>query len=145
MANCVFLENSSIVFRMKLEKMCPPGPFSISFSLPGQVDPRMFSSTYQPNGILEVIVRKRKFPYNTPEMAAGVILSFSLTCGIFWLDILCHASASLAFISLQYLQIEKKIPTLVAASLQLRDSIFTAPFSLEPLSYSVWLLIQVRI
>ncbi|KAK0576968.1 hypothetical protein LWI29_026038 [Acer saccharum] len=50
--------------------MCPPGPFSISFSLPGQVDPRMFSSTYRPNGILEVIVRKRKFPYNTPEMAA---------------------------------------------------------------------------
>ncbi|KAK3232047.1 hypothetical protein Dsin_003928 [Dipteronia sinensis] len=72
MANCVFLENSSTVFQMKVEKMCPPGPFSISFSLPGQVDPRMFSSTYRPDGILEVIVRKRKFPYNTPEMAAGI-------------------------------------------------------------------------
>ncbi|KAK3232049.1 hypothetical protein Dsin_003930 [Dipteronia sinensis] len=47
----------------------------------GQVDP-MFSSTYQPGGILEVIVRKRKFPYNTPEMAAGIQLPslFLLRC-----------------------------------------------------------------
>ncbi|KAK2660945.1 hypothetical protein Ddye_007478 [Dipteronia dyeriana] len=60
--------------RMKLEKMCPPGPLSISFSLPDQVDPHMFSSTYRPDGILEVIVRKRKFPCNTPEMAAGIHL-----------------------------------------------------------------------
>ncbi|KAI9201686.1 hypothetical protein LWI28_027422 [Acer negundo] len=44
MANCVFLENSSTVFQMKLEKMCPLGPFSISFSLPGQVDPQKINT-----------------------------------------------------------------------------------------------------
>ncbi|KAK4854347.1 hypothetical protein QYF36_022605 [Acer negundo] len=40
------LENSSFVFQMHVEQICPPGPFKISFTLPGEIDARMVTSTY---------------------------------------------------------------------------------------------------
>ena len=66
-ASCGILENSSSVFQMHVEQICPPGPFCISFSLPGEVDARMVTSTYLPGAILEVTVGKRQFPDTTPE------------------------------------------------------------------------------
>ncbi|KAK4854391.1 hypothetical protein QYF36_023110 [Acer negundo] len=69
MLSCGILENSSSVFQMHVEQICPPGPFCISFSLPGEVDARMVTSTYLPGAILEVTVGKRQFPDTTPKMA----------------------------------------------------------------------------
>ncbi|KAK0576630.1 hypothetical protein LWI29_020850 [Acer saccharum] len=63
------LENSSSVFQMHVEQRCPTGPFKISFTLPGEIDARMVTSTYLPGGILEVTVGKRVFPDTTPKMA----------------------------------------------------------------------------
>ncbi|KAK1553526.1 hypothetical protein Q3G72_000014 [Acer saccharum] len=63
------LENSSSVFQMHVEQICPTGPFKISFTLPGEIDARMVTSTYLPGGILEVTVGKRVFPDTTPKMA----------------------------------------------------------------------------
>ncbi|TXG51881.1 hypothetical protein EZV62_021050 [Acer yangbiense] len=62
------LEKSSSVFQMHVEQICPPGPFKISFTLPGEIDARIVTSTY-PSGILEVTVGKRVFPDTTPKMA----------------------------------------------------------------------------
>lgn len=55
-------KDSSAVFQMKVQQLCPPGPFSISFNLPGPVDPRLSSPTFRPDGILEVVVMKRRTP-----------------------------------------------------------------------------------
>ena len=52
------LKDSTTVYHMKVQQLCPPGPFSISFSLPGPVDPRLFSPSFRPDGILEVVVMK---------------------------------------------------------------------------------------
>lgn len=49
----------SQIFKMKTQNLCPPGAFSISFKLPGPVDPRGFSGTFGNNGIFEGIVLKR--------------------------------------------------------------------------------------
>ncbi|CAA7043521.1 unnamed protein product [Microthlaspi erraticum] len=46
---------------MQVQQSCPPGPFSIRFSLPGPVDPRLFSPRFQPCGLLEVVVVKLGF------------------------------------------------------------------------------------
>ncbi|XP_010428704.1 PREDICTED: increased DNA methylation 3 [Camelina sativa] len=46
------------LYRMQVQQLCPPGPFSITFNLPGQVDPRLFSPTFRSDGILEVVVVK---------------------------------------------------------------------------------------
>ncbi|KAK0577083.1 hypothetical protein LWI29_027621 [Acer saccharum] len=89
-ASCGILENSSSVFQMHVEQICPPRPFCISFSFPGEVDAcmvmirvvhgqlhamhgrmvvRVVTSTYLPGAILEVTVGKRQFPDTTPKMA----------------------------------------------------------------------------
>ncbi|KAH9605367.1 hypothetical protein KSS87_007758 [Heliosperma pusillum] len=47
-------------FVMQSQNLCPPGPFSISFQLPGPVDPQQFSGTFGTSAILEGIVMKRK-------------------------------------------------------------------------------------
>ncbi|KAK9732587.1 hypothetical protein RND81_04G008100 [Saponaria officinalis] len=47
-------------FVMQSRNLCPPGPFSISFQLPGPVDPQQFSGTFGTNAILEGIVMKQK-------------------------------------------------------------------------------------
>lgn len=56
------LKDSSTTYQMKVQELCPPGPFTISFSLPGPVDPRLSSPTFRPDGILEVVVMKQRTP-----------------------------------------------------------------------------------
>ncbi|KAJ8762150.1 hypothetical protein K2173_007303 [Erythroxylum novogranatense] len=56
------LKNSSREFQMKVQQLCPPGPFSISFKLPGPVDPRLFFAQFRDDGILEAVVYKSKLP-----------------------------------------------------------------------------------
>ncbi|EEF49808.1 increased DNA methylation 2 [Ricinus communis] len=50
----------SQVFEMQSKNLCPPGEFSISFQLPGPVNPRQFSGNFGTDGILEGIVMKQK-------------------------------------------------------------------------------------
>ncbi|CAO2815895.1 unnamed protein product [Amaranthus hypochondriacus] len=51
-------KNPQTVFHMKVAQLSPPGPFTISFKLPGPVDPRLFSPTLRSDGILEGVVMK---------------------------------------------------------------------------------------
>ncbi|CAK7340750.1 unnamed protein product [Dovyalis caffra] len=46
-------------FEMLSKNLCPPGQFSVSFQLPGPVDPHQFSSSFV-NGILEVLIMKSR-------------------------------------------------------------------------------------
>ncbi|KAG9160886.1 hypothetical protein Leryth_008702 [Lithospermum erythrorhizon] len=48
----------SQVFEMQSQNLCPSGPFSMSFKLPGPVDPHQFSGNFGNDGILEGIVMK---------------------------------------------------------------------------------------
>lgn len=48
------------VFEMQTHNLCPAGQFSITFQLPGPVDPHQFSGNFGTDGILEGIVVKRK-------------------------------------------------------------------------------------
>ncbi|KAL1190029.1 Increased DNA methylation 3 [Cardamine amara subsp. amara] len=50
--------DTGCLYRMQVQQLCPPGPFSITINLPGQVDPRMFAPELKPNGIFEVVVVK---------------------------------------------------------------------------------------
>lgn len=50
------IKKRSRVFEMKLQQLCPSGPFSVCFSLPGCVDPRLFSPNFRSDGIFEGIV-----------------------------------------------------------------------------------------
>ncbi|XP_077211839.1 increased DNA methylation 3-like [Tasmannia lanceolata] len=45
-------------FEMKTQHPCPPGPFKVSFSLPGPVDPRMFKAEFYEDGVLQGMVKK---------------------------------------------------------------------------------------
>ncbi|KAJ6694286.1 hypothetical protein OIU85_005013 [Salix viminalis] len=47
-------------FEMLSRNLCSPGQFSISFQLPGPVDPNQFSGKFGFDGILEVIVMKSR-------------------------------------------------------------------------------------
>ncbi|KAL6974912.1 hypothetical protein U1Q18_044097 [Sarracenia purpurea var. burkii] len=49
---------NSRVYEMKFQQQCPPGPFTVSFCLPGPVDPRLFSLNFRSDGILEATVMK---------------------------------------------------------------------------------------
>ncbi|XP_010259756.1 PREDICTED: increased DNA methylation 3-like [Nelumbo nucifera] len=53
-----FILRHSRIFRMQTQNLCPPGPFTISFSLPGPVDPRLFLPDFRSDGILEAVVMK---------------------------------------------------------------------------------------
>ncbi|KAJ0024943.1 hypothetical protein Pint_09182 [Pistacia integerrima] len=57
----------SNAYQMKVQQLCPPGPFTISFNLPGPVDPRLFSPSFRPDGILEVVVMKYKMHTTPPH------------------------------------------------------------------------------
>ncbi|KAD7478405.1 hypothetical protein R6Q59_007849 [Mikania micrantha] len=46
------------IFEMQSQNLCPPGHFSVSFKLPGPVDPQQFSGNFGTDGILEGIVMK---------------------------------------------------------------------------------------
>ncbi|KAL2325482.1 hypothetical protein Fmac_024540 [Flemingia macrophylla] len=50
----------SEMFEMQTRNLCPPGQFSISFKLPGPVDPDQFSGNFGTDGILEGIVTKEE-------------------------------------------------------------------------------------
>ena len=55
------IEASSKPFKMIVQQICPPGPFTVSFNLPGSVDPRLCSLSFKPV-ILEVVVLKFRMP-----------------------------------------------------------------------------------
>lgn len=57
-----FIKSSSKMFEMKQQQLCPPGPFTVSFNLPGPVDPRLSTLSFRPDGILEVVVLKFRIP-----------------------------------------------------------------------------------
>ncbi|XP_059278866.1 increased DNA methylation 3-like isoform X1 [Lycium ferocissimum] len=48
----------SRVFNMKIQQQCPSGAFTVSFSLPGPVDPTLFSPNFRSDGIFEAVVMK---------------------------------------------------------------------------------------
>ena len=54
------IERHSRVFKMNSQKLCPPGPFKLSFSLPGLVDPRFVSPNFRSDGIFEAVVIRQK-------------------------------------------------------------------------------------
>lgn len=54
------IRKSSRVFHMRLHQTCPPGQFTLDFSLPGPVDPRLFSPDFRCDGIFEAVVIKLK-------------------------------------------------------------------------------------
>lgn len=49
-----------VTYELSVSQLTPPGPFSISFRLPGPVDPRLFVPTFRSDGILEGVVLKSK-------------------------------------------------------------------------------------
>ncbi|WCJ44758.1 HSP20-like chaperones superfamily protein [Euphorbia peplus] len=53
------IRKRSRVFRMRVQQLWPAGPFSVSFKLPGPVDPRLFSPEFRNDGILEGVVIKK--------------------------------------------------------------------------------------
>lgn len=54
------LDRSPSAYEMKVQQLCPPGPFTVSFNLPGPVDPRLFAPNFRSDGILEGVVMKQK-------------------------------------------------------------------------------------
>ncbi|XP_050206931.1 increased DNA methylation 3 [Mercurialis annua] len=52
------IKKRSRVFQMKYRRLCPAGPFTVSFNLPGPVDPRFFSPKFRNDGIFEAVVVK---------------------------------------------------------------------------------------
>ncbi|XP_059281103.1 uncharacterized protein LOC132034759 [Lycium ferocissimum] len=61
------LKKSPKGYEMKVQQLSPPGPFTVSFSLPGPVDPRLCSPHFRADGILEVIVMKYRIPLVSAE------------------------------------------------------------------------------
>ncbi|XP_057490550.1 increased DNA methylation 3-like [Actinidia eriantha] len=43
-------------YDMKVKQLCPSGPFTVTFDLPGPVDPRLSFFNFRGDGILEVVV-----------------------------------------------------------------------------------------
>ncbi|KAL6573375.1 hypothetical protein OROHE_001834 [Orobanche hederae] len=56
------VKKHSRVFEMKIQQQCPPGPFTVFFSLPGPVDPKLFYPTFRSDGIFEAVVAKYEEP-----------------------------------------------------------------------------------
>ncbi|KAI9116760.1 hypothetical protein K1719_012126 [Acacia pycnantha] len=54
------IRKNSRVFQMKVQYLCPPGPFTLSFSLPGPVNPRLLAPNFRSDGIFEAVVIKQK-------------------------------------------------------------------------------------
>lgn len=52
------IRKPSRVFEMKFQQLCPPGPFTLSFTLPGPVDPRLFAPNFRSDGIFEGVIIK---------------------------------------------------------------------------------------
>ncbi|KAK4753073.1 hypothetical protein SAY87_021871 [Trapa incisa] len=49
-------------FRFITPQLSLPGPFSVSFNLPGPVDARLFTPITRQDGVLEVVIMKSKRP-----------------------------------------------------------------------------------
>lgn len=56
------VRETSNVYQMNVQQLCRPGPFTISFNLPGPVDPRLFAPKFRADGVLEGVVMKHKKP-----------------------------------------------------------------------------------
>ncbi|XP_010459778.1 PREDICTED: increased DNA methylation 3-like [Camelina sativa] len=54
------IKRHSRVFEMNIRKLCPSGPFKMCFSLPGPVDPRLFSPNFRSDGIFEAVIIRHK-------------------------------------------------------------------------------------
>ncbi|KAK0603877.1 hypothetical protein LWI29_009683 [Acer saccharum] len=54
------LQYSSEWHQMIFQQLSSPGPITVSFTLPGPVDPHMAELAFRPDGILEVVVMKSK-------------------------------------------------------------------------------------
>lgn len=54
------VEKGSRVFNMHTQLLCPPGPFTVSFRLPGPVEPCEFPSTFSSDGMFEAVIMKQK-------------------------------------------------------------------------------------
>lgn len=52
------ITKQSRVFQMKTQQLCASGPFTLSFSLPGPVDPRLFAPNFRADGVFEGVVIK---------------------------------------------------------------------------------------
>ncbi|XP_065880270.1 increased DNA methylation 3 [Euphorbia lathyris] len=49
-------------YQLRVQQLASPGPFTLSFKLPGPVDPRLFTRTFRGDGVLEGVVMKIKVP-----------------------------------------------------------------------------------
>ena len=54
-------KDSTTVYEMKVQELSPPGRFTITFNLPGPVDPRLASPNFRSDGILEIVIFKPQF------------------------------------------------------------------------------------
>ncbi|XVE56301.1 hypothetical protein DITRI_Ditri03aG0227700 [Diplodiscus trichospermus] len=54
------VKKGSHVFQMIFQQLCPAGEFTLSFSLPGPVDPRLMSPNFRSDGIFEGVVIKHE-------------------------------------------------------------------------------------
>ncbi|CAH9123216.1 unnamed protein product [Cuscuta epithymum] len=52
------VSRQSRLFEIKFQEQCPPGAFTMSFSLPGPVDPRLIASNFRSDGIFEAVIMK---------------------------------------------------------------------------------------
>lgn len=66
-AESQFIKTSSKMFEMKQQQLCPPGQFTVTFNLPGPVDPRLSTLSFRSDGILEVIALKFRIPRLSAE------------------------------------------------------------------------------
>lgn len=55
-----FVEKNGRRFHMHTLNLCPLGPFSVTFHLPGPVEPSHFTGTFGSDGILEGIILKQR-------------------------------------------------------------------------------------
>ncbi|KAK2642388.1 hypothetical protein Ddye_024151 [Dipteronia dyeriana] len=54
------MQYSSAGHQMIFQQLSSPGPITVSFTLPGPVDPHMAELAFHPDGILDVVVMKSK-------------------------------------------------------------------------------------
>ncbi|KAK9075186.1 hypothetical protein SSX86_003507 [Deinandra increscens subsp. villosa] len=63
-------------YKPRVQQLPPAGNFSVSFNLPGRVDPRLVSPTFGKSGILEVVVMKHTMPNQPNNPGTPVVPSF---------------------------------------------------------------------
>ncbi|KAG7585547.1 Alpha crystallin/Hsp20 domain [Arabidopsis thaliana x Arabidopsis arenosa] len=63
------------VFKMLSQNLCPPGPFTISFQLPGPVSNKDIRGKFGSDGVLEGIVKKLNYEDRTEQPMEMDLLS----------------------------------------------------------------------